>query len=127
MKTLKKTFLNKVHHDLKARMMDFVGKSALREIKRQGVRRKLVGFQMEGREIARSGYRIFKSDQEVGRVTSGGYVPTLGVNIGLGYVPIEMATIGSDIEIMIRNKLAVAHIVNKRFYKRSQRNECQGI
>ena len=102
---------------------DFVGKSALLEIKRQGVRRKLVGFKMEGREIARSGYRIFKSGQEVGRVTSGGYAPTLGVNIGLGYVPIEMATIGNDIEILIRNKLAVAHIVNKRFYKRRAHDE----
>jgi len=99
---------------------DFVGKSALLEIKRQGVRRKLVGFQMEGREIARSGYPIFKSGQKVGRVTSGGYAPTLDVNIGLGYVPIEMATIGTDIEILIRSKPVTAHIVNKRFYKRGE-------
>jgi len=99
---------------------DFVGKSALLEIKRQGVRRKLVGFQMEGREIARSGYPIFKSGQKVGRVTSGGYAPTLDVNIGLGYVPIEMATIGTDIEILIRSKPVTAHIVNRRFYKRGE-------
>lgn len=97
---------------------DFVGKSALLEIKRQGIRRKLIGFQMEGREIARSDYPISKSGQEVGRVTSGGYAPTLGVNIGLGYVPIELATIGTGIEIMIRHKPVPAHIVNKRFYKR---------
>jgi len=97
---------------------DFVGKSALLEIKRQGIKRKLIGFQMEGREIARSGYKIVKSGQEVGKVTSGGYAPTLGVNIGLGYVPIELATIGTDIEIMIRNKPVAAHVVNKRFYKR---------
>ena len=97
---------------------DFVGKSALLEIKRQGIRRKLIGFQMKGREIARSGYPISKSGQEVGRVTSGGYAPTLGVNIGLGYVPIELATIGTGIEIMIRHKPVLAHIVNKRFYKR---------
>lgn len=102
---------------------EFIGKSTLLEIKRQGVRRKLIGFKMEGRKIARSGYRIFKSGQEVGRVTSGGYAPTLGASIGLGYVPIAMATIGNDIEILIRNKLAVAHIVNKRFYKRRARNE----
>jgi len=75
---------------------------------------------MEGREIARSGYPIFKSGQEVGRVSSGGYAPTLGVNIGLGYVPIEMAAIGTDIEIIIRNKPVTAHIVNKRFYKRGE-------
>lgn len=106
---------------------DFVGKSALLEIKRQGVRRKLVGFQMGGREIARSDYPIFKSGQEVGRVTSGGYAPTLGVNIGLGYIPIEMASIGTDIEIIIRNKPVTAHIVNKRFYKRGEQNEPKGI
>lgn len=97
---------------------EFIGKSALLEIKRQGVKRKLIGFQVKGREIARSAYKIFKSDQEVGRVTSGGYAPTLGVSIGLGYVPIELATIGTDIEIMIRNKPAAAQVVNKRFYQR---------
>jgi aminomethyltransferase len=97
---------------------EFIGKSALLEIKRQGVKRKLIGFQVKGREIARSAYKIFKSGQEVGRVTSGGYAPTLGVSIGLGYVPIELATIGTDIEIMIRNKPAAAQVVNKRFYQR---------
>ncbi len=97
---------------------EFIGKSALLEIKRQGIKRKLIGFQMKGREIARSGYKIFKSSQEVGKVTSGGYAPTLGVSIGLGYVPIELATIGTDIEIMIRNKPMAAQVVNKRFYKR---------
>ena len=97
---------------------EFIGKNALLEIKRQGVKRKLIGFQMKGREIARSGYLIFKSGQEVGRVTSGGYAPTLGINIGLGYVPIELATIGTDIDIIIRNKPVPAYIVDKRFYRR---------
>ena len=96
----------------------FVGKSALLEIKRQGVKRKLIGLRMKGREIARSGYPIFKSGQEVGKVTSGGYAPTLGVGIGLGYVPVELATIGTEIEIIIRNKPVPAHVVNKKFYKR---------
>jgi len=106
---------------------DFVSKSALLEIKRQGVKRKLIGFQMRGREIARSGYKIFKSGQEVGKVTSGGYAPTLCVSIGLGYVPIELATIGTDIEVIIRNQPVTAHIVNKRFYKRGAPNESQRI
>ena len=97
---------------------EFIGKSALLEIKRQGVKRKFIGFQMKGREIARSGYLIFKSGQEVGRVTSGGYAPTLGVNIGLGYVPVELATIGADIDIIIRNKPVPAYIIDKRFYRR---------
>jgi len=102
---------------------EFIGKRALLEIKRRGIKRKLIGFQMEGREIARSGYKIFKSGQEVGKVTSGGYAPTLGVNVGLGYVPIELATIGTNIEVMIRNKPVPARIVNKKFYQRGARNE----
>ena len=106
---------------------DFIGRASLLSIRRQGVRRKLVGFQMSGRKIARSSHRILKFGEEVGRVTSGGYAPTLGFNIGLGYVPTELATISNDIEIMIRDKLVIAYIVSKKFYKRGARNEPQGI
>lgn len=97
---------------------DFVGRDALLAIKRRGVGRKLVGFRMQGREIARPGYPLYKSGLEIGRVTSGGYAPTLGVNIGLGYVPIELSAIGTPIEVMIRNKPSPANIVSKRFHKR---------
>jgi len=97
---------------------DFVGRKALLEIKRQGVKRKLIGFQVEGREIPRPGYQIQRSGQEVGKVTSGGYAPTLGINIGLGYVPLELSAIDTVIDIMIRSRAVPARIVNKRFYKR---------
>ena len=97
---------------------DFVGRASLLAARRQGIKCKLVGFRMDEREIARSGYTIFKSGQAVGKVTSGGYAPTLGINIGLGYLPVELSAIGTDIEIMIRAKPAPAHIVNKRFYKK---------
>lgn len=97
---------------------DFIGKSALLEIKRQGIKRKHTGFQMTGQGIARSGYKIVKCGQEVGEVTSGGYSPTLDVNIGFGYVPIDLAIIGTEIEIMIRNKPVAAKAVNRQFYKR---------
>jgi aminomethyltransferase len=97
---------------------DFVGKSALLEIKRQGIKRKHIGFRMTGQGIARSGHKIIKCGQEVGKVTSGGYAPTLDVSIGFGYVPIELATIDTDIEIMIRNKPVPAQVVSRQFYKR---------
>ena len=97
---------------------DFIGKTALLEIKRQGMKRKHIGFRMTGQGIARSGYKIVKCGQEVGKVTSGGYAPTLNANIGFGYVPIELAAIGTDIEIMIRSKPVPAQIVNRQFYKR---------
>ena len=97
---------------------DFVGKTSLLEIRRQGIRRKLIGFKMKGREIARSGYPIFNSGQKVGGVTSGGYSPAVGIGIGLGYVPVELAIIGNEIEILIRDKLVSAQIVNRKFYKK---------
>lgn len=106
---------------------DFVGKTALLEIRRRGIARKLVGFKMKGREIARSGYPIFKSGQKVGGVTSGGYSPALGVNIGLGYVPIGVSAIGSEIDILIRDKLVPAQIVNRKFYTKGGLNEPEGI
>jgi aminomethyltransferase len=102
---------------------DFIGKSALIEIKRQGVERKLIGFRMTGQGIARSGYKIVKCGQEVGKITSGGYAPTLDANIGFGYVPIELATIGTDIEIMIRGQPVAAKVVNRQFYKRGAQND----
>lgn len=106
---------------------DFIGKSALLDIKHQGVKRKLIGFCMTGRGIARPGYKIISCGQEVGKVTSGGYAPTLNANIGFGYVPTELATIGTCIEIMIRNKPVAATVVNRQFYKRGAQNEPQRI
>jgi aminomethyltransferase len=97
---------------------DFVGKGALLEIERRGISRKHVGIRMVGQGIARSGYKIVRSGQEVGQVTSGGYAPTLNANIGFGYVPIELAAIGTEIDVMIRNKLVAAEVTRRRFYRR---------
>jgi len=96
---------------------DFIGKPALENIKLNGIERKLIAFEMSGREIARTGYTIVKSGREIGKVTSGGYAPTLGISIGLGYVPAEFSSIGPEIEIVIRGKPVTARIVNRRFYK----------
>jgi aminomethyltransferase len=106
---------------------EFVGRKSLLEIRRKGIRRKLVGFRINGREIARSGYPIFKSGQKLGKVTSGVYAPVLGVSIGLGYVPVEVSNMGTEIEILIRDKLVSAQIVNRKFYKKGGLNEPQGI
>jgi aminomethyltransferase len=97
---------------------DFIGKNALLEIRHRGVKRKHVGFRMIGQGIARSGYKIVKSGEEVGQVTSGGYAPTLNANIGFGYVPIELAAIGTEIDIIIRNKPVAAQVARRQFYRR---------
>ena len=66
---------------------DFVGRSALEESLRAGIKRKLAGFEMLQRGIGRDGYEVLIDGQSAGWVTSGGPSPTLGKNIGLCYVP----------------------------------------
>ena len=99
---------------------DFIGKEALMEIKEKGLSKKLVGFKMLGREIARSGYKVVRDGKAVGSITSGGPSPTLGINIGFAYVPIDMSELGTEIVIMIRNKPVKAVITKKKFYTRGK-------
>lgn len=99
---------------------DFVGREVLERVKQQGVHRKLVGFEMTGRGIARHGYPIKVNGVEAGVVTSGSPSPTLGKNIGLGYVPVGHDAIGNPIVVDCRGKDVEAIIVKTPFYKRSK-------
>jgi aminomethyltransferase len=97
---------------------DFVGHSALKKAKEQGISRKLAGFEMVGRGIGRDGYEINIGGKPAGWVTSGGPSPTLNKNIGLCFLPVESAIPGQPIEIMIRNAPVEAKTVATPFYKR---------
>jgi aminomethyltransferase len=97
---------------------DFIGDDALRRQSEKGVTRKLVGFEMRGRGIARDGYEVLLDEKPAGWVTSGSPSPTLGKNIGLCYLPVERANPGQRIDIMIRNQAVEAEIVPTPFYKR---------
>jgi len=97
---------------------DFIGRDALRAIKAAGFDRKLVGFEMTERGIARHGYPIVAGGEHVGEVTSGSPGPTVGRNIGLGYVPKALGKVGSTLGIEIRGKLVGAVVVTTPFYKR---------
>jgi aminomethyltransferase len=100
---------------------DFIGKDALVKQRAAGITRKLVGFEMTERGIARHGYPIQDSaGQKIGEVTSGGPAPTLEKNVGMGYVPIALATPGTPLQIDCRGKLVAARIVNGPFYKRGK-------
>jgi len=96
----------------------FLGREALARQKQEGVRRRLVGFQMSGPAIARDGYPVYSDGVEVGYVTSGSYAPFLKKNIGLAYLPAEMGQVGREIQIGIRNQRAGARLVQTPFYKR---------
>jgi len=97
---------------------DFIGRDALRKIKAAGFDRKLVGFEMTERGIARHGYPILAGGDRVGEVTSGSPGPTVGRNIGLGYVPKALSKVGTALGIEIRGKQVGAVVVTTPFYKR---------
>ncbi|HEU0138935.1 MAG TPA: glycine cleavage system aminomethyltransferase GcvT [Bryobacteraceae bacterium] len=99
---------------------DFIGKQALEKQKAEGIRRKLVGFEMRGRGIGRDGYEVLIDGLPAGWVTSGGPSPTLNKNIGLCYLPAELAAPGRTIHILIRNQPVEAITVATPFYKRAK-------
>jgi aminomethyltransferase len=99
---------------------EFVGRTALEKVQQQGVTRKLVGFEMKDRGIGRDGYEVWMDGKPAGWVTSGGPSPTLNKNIGLCYLPVDKATPGQSIQVMIRNAPVEALTVPTPFYKRAK-------
>ncbi|HPG27431.1 MAG TPA: glycine cleavage T C-terminal barrel domain-containing protein, partial [Myxococcota bacterium] len=94
----------------------FVGADAL--ARRAGAEpdpKRLIGFEMTERGIARADYEIVDAGRVVGRVTSGAPSPTLGKSIGLGYVPRSLARTGRAIAIRIRGRDVAAVIVETPF------------
>jgi aminomethyltransferase len=97
---------------------DFVGRAALEAVKAKGLERKLVGFEVIGRGIARHGYPLQDMEgKAVGVCTSGSPGPTVGKNIGLGYLPSAMTAVGTRFQVDCRGKSVEAVVVKTPFYK----------
>ena len=97
---------------------DFTNSPALKAQKEQGVKRKLVGFEMIDRGIPRHGYNVVDADGSViGTVTSGTQSPSLNKAIGMGYVPTGLSAPGTIIHIDVRGKALKAQVVKTPFYK----------
>ena len=99
---------------------EFIGRDALVKQKRNGIRRRLMGFEMRDRGIAREGYLVRVDGTPAGFVTSGSPAPFLKKNIGLCYLPTGHAMLGQQIQIEIRNQFAAAEIVATPFYSRKR-------
>jgi len=97
---------------------DFTGRAALEEQKRTGAPRKLVGFEMTGRGIARHGYPVLLDDAPAGTVASGSFAPFLQKNIGLAYLPTARAVVGAELAVDVRGRPVPARVVPTPFYKR---------
>lgn len=99
---------------------DFIGKTALTEIKNQGVIKKLVGFKMDEPGIPRQGNVIYSENEAIGKVASGTFSPTLNVGIGTTYVPVPNFPIGHKIAVDIHRKKRKATITTLAFLKKNE-------
>lgn len=95
---------------------EFIGRDALAAQKESGVKRRLVGFVLVDKGIPRQGYPIVnEAGEQIGEVTSGTHSPSLGKAIGTGYVPVETASPGTEIYVLVRQKRLKAQIIKGRF------------
>jgi len=98
--------------------VDFIGADLMRREKEEGLKNRLVGFEMIDRGIPRHGYDITDADgNKIGHVTSGTMSPSLDKAIGMGYVPFDKRQPDTEIYIAVRKKLLKAKIVKIPFYK----------
>ncbi|MGB9765049.1 MAG: glycine cleavage system aminomethyltransferase GcvT [Candidatus Saccharicenans sp.] len=100
---------------------DFLGKAVLEKQLQEGLKKKLVGFEMVDKGIARPHYPVFINQEKVSEVCSGTFAPFLKKAIGLVYLPIDHTEIGSEFEVGIRDKKLKARVVATPFYKREKK------
>jgi aminomethyltransferase len=100
---------------------DFVGRDALQGQLARGLQRRLVGLQLDDAGIPRHGHQVWQGDRPVGTVTSGARSPTLGTFIGLAYVAVDTARLGTELAVDIRGRRIPTHVVARPFYRRSRR------
>ncbi len=101
---------------------DFIGKDALRRIKEEGIKRKLVGVEIAGEKLGTyidgsmiDFFPVHKNDDRIGNVTSACYSPRLDKNIGYAMVPIEFANLGTEVEVETPSERTSAVVVHKPF------------
>jgi aminomethyltransferase len=99
----------------------FLGRDVLERQLADGIKRKIVGFELREKGIPRPHYPVYAEGQKEGEVTSGTYAPYLKKSIGLVYLPIEHTEIGLDIEVGIRDKRVAAVVIPTPFYRRETR------
>jgi aminomethyltransferase len=97
---------------------DFIGADVLRRQKSEGVARKLIGFEVLDRAIARHGYDAYVNGKKAGVVTSGTQTPHLKKAIGMAYLPADSTAPGTEFEIDVRGRRVRAQVVPMPFYKR---------
>ena len=98
---------------------DFIGKEAVAKQKAEGVTRKIVGIELEGRAIPRHGYEVVADDQVVGTVTTGYNSISTGKSVCMALLNIEYAKLGTPVSVRIHKKLQPGVVIKKRFYDKN--------
>ena len=96
---------------------EFIGKEALAKQKEEGVTRRIVGIELEGKAVPRQGYPIEVNGEVVGEVTTGYNSISTGKSVAMAMVKKEYAKLGTAVEVRIRKKTFPAVVVKKRFYE----------
>ena len=100
----------------KDKIVEYNGKATIEKQLKEGVSKKLVGLKMLDKGIARHGYEVFYNNEKIGTITSGSISPTRGDNIALAYIKnLDNLSVGSTIQILIREKFYNAEIIKKPF------------
>ena len=97
---------------------DFIGRDALVRQREEGVARRLVGFDVVGRGIARQGHPVTRDGRPVGAVSSGTWSPTFERALGMAYVEAGLAEPGNEVEITVRERPVAARLAALPFYQR---------
>jgi aminomethyltransferase len=98
---------------------EFVGRAALSRIRERGARRRLVGLVMRDNAVARHGYQVRVPGGGAGVVTSGTASPTLNEKIAMAYLPTPAATVGGEVQVLVRERPYRAEQVKLPFYRRA--------
>jgi len=98
---------------------EFVGKPALEQAVEEGIKRRLIGFKtVERGAVPRHGQQVLVAGEPIGTVTSGNFAPSLGINVGMAYVPIQFASPGQRLEIDVRGKNVEVGVTPLPFYRK---------
>ena len=98
---------------------EFVGKEAIARQKAEGLTRKIVGIELEGRAIPRHGYEVVADDKVIGEVTTGYNSISTGKSVCMALVDIEHAKLGTPVQVRIHKKLQPGTVIKKRFYDKN--------
>lgn len=104
---------------VKVEKEDFIGKEAVARQKAEGVTRKIVGIELEGRAIPRHGYEVVADEEVIGHVTTGYNSISTGKSVCMALIDIRYAKLGTPVQVRIHKKLQPGVVIKKRFYDKN--------